>query len=69
MLIGIGSLLAAVTHAPLMATFMTVELTGKWDLLPALLLCNVISWQVALRLSPGSLYGIATTTPGDRESE
>ncbi len=69
MLIGIGSLLAAVTHAPLMATFMTVELTGKWDLLPALLLCNVIAWQVALRLSPGSLYGIATTTPGDRESE
>jgi H+/Cl- antiporter ClcA len=67
-LIGLGALLSAVTHAPIMAGFMTVELTGKWELLPATLLCNLIAWQIASRLAPGSLYGIATTTPGDRVS-
>jgi CIC family chloride channel protein len=66
--IGLGALLSAVTHAPLMATFMAVELTGRWELLPVLLVSNLLAWLVAARLSPNSLYGIATTTPGDRAS-
>ncbi len=61
---GIGCLMAAVTHAPLMTTFMTVELTGKWALLPLLLLCNLAAWRIAARLSSQSLYGIATSRPG-----
>jgi CIC family chloride channel protein len=65
-LIGVGALLSAVTHAPVMASFMTVELTGKWELLPVVFVCNLIAWWVASRISDSSLYGIATTTPGDR---
>ncbi len=60
---GLGCLLAAVTHAPLMTTFMTVELTGKWPLLPLLLVCNLVSWRIAAHLSSRSLYGIASTQP------
>jgi chloride channel protein, CIC family len=56
-------LLASVTHAPLMASFMAVELTGQWSLLPYLLLGSVIAWAVARRISPHSLYAIATPVP------
>ena len=61
---GVSCLMAAVTHAPLMTTFMTVELTGKWPLLPLLLLCNLVAWRIAARLSSHSLYGIASEQPG-----
>jgi CIC family chloride channel protein len=58
-----GCLLAAVTHAPLMASFMAVELTGQWSLLPYILLGGVIAWAVARTISPHSLYAIATPEP------
>lgn len=66
LLAGLSSLLAAVTHAPLMATFMAVELTGRWELLPILLCCNLLASVIAARINPGSLYGIATTNPEAR---
>ena len=62
---GMSFILAAVTHAPLMAAFMAVELTGDWALLPVLLLLNVISWRLAERLSPRALYAIASQGPTD----
>jgi CIC family chloride channel protein len=62
---GVSCLLAAVTHAPLMTTFMTVELTGKWSLLPLVYLVSWIAWQTAKRVSCKSLYAIATSTPRD----
>jgi CIC family chloride channel protein len=62
-ILSLGCLLASVTHAPLMASFMTVELTGQWSLLPYLLLGSVIAWAVARRISPHSLYAIATPVP------
>lgn len=61
--LGIGCLLAAVTHAPWMAAFMAVELTGQtewlWIILPACLL----SLQVAKVFSGQSLYAVATPDP------
>jgi CIC family chloride channel protein len=65
-IVGMGCLMAAVTHAPLMATLMTVELTGQWRLLPLVLLCNATAWAVARSISPNSLYAVATPEPADK---
>jgi chloride channel protein, CIC family len=61
--IGLSALLAAVTHAPIMATFMAAELTGQWHLLPAFLLLNLLALLVARLISPHSLYAIASPDP------
>jgi CIC family chloride channel protein len=68
-IIGMGALLSAATQAPFMATFMTIELTGQWSLLPLLLLVSVAAWQVSRRLSPHSLYALATPEPSVKISE
>lgn len=61
--VGIGCLLASVTHAPLMASFMSVELTGTPEWFPVVLLASFISWTVAKKITPHSLYAIATPNP------
>ncbi|HWZ50960.1 MAG TPA: chloride channel protein [Granulicella sp.] len=61
--VGLSALLAVVTHAPVMAALMAVELTGQWHLLPLLLLLDVAASRMALTISPRSLYAIATPTP------
>jgi CIC family chloride channel protein len=60
---GMSALLAAATHAPLMASVIAVELTGDWRLLPGLLILNTLAWLLARRLSSDALYAIATQTP------
>ncbi len=60
---GMSALIAAATHAPLMAAFITVELTGDWRLLPALVGLDVLAWRVARKLSSDALYAIASQTP------
>ncbi len=62
-MVGMSCLMAAVTHAPLMAAFMAVELTGDWRLLPILLPLNWISWRLARRISGEALYAIASQSP------
>ena len=62
-LVGMSALLAAVTHAPLMSAAMAAELTGDWRLLPWLLAATFVASRVARRLSPHTLYGIATPQP------
>jgi CIC family chloride channel protein len=62
-LVGMSALLAAVTHAPVMAAFMAVELTGQWHLLPLLLPLNLAACWIARSLSRHTLYAIATPTP------
>ena len=62
-LIGLSVFLAAVTHSPWMAGFMSVELTGQWHILPLVLVLNFFAVAVARRISPRSLYGIATPDP------
>jgi chloride channel protein, CIC family len=61
--VGMGALLAAATHAPWMASFMTAELTGAWAIFPLILVCNLLAWQIARRLSRHSLYAIASDLP------
>jgi len=60
---GTAFLLAAVTHAPIMAAFMAVELSGQWDILPVLLPCAWLASNIARRISSSSLYGIASPEP------
>ena len=65
-LAGMSALIAAATHAPLMAAFMAVELTGNWRLLPGLLVLDTLAWLLARKLSPESLYAIASQVPVHR---
>lgn len=60
---GMGLLMAAVTHAPLMAALMAVELTGQWHLLLIILPCNVLASFIARTISRKSLYGVASPEP------
>lgn len=55
-LTGMATLLAATTHAPIMAALMVCEMTGEYTLLPGLLLSCVISTTIARWLRPTSVY-------------
>lgn len=61
---GMALLMAAVTHAPLMATLMAIELTGQWHLLPVILPCSLLASLIARTISAESLYAIASPAPG-----
>ena len=63
LVIGMGAFLAGVTHAPWMASFMAVELTGQWHLWPLLVVTNLIARFIAERISSDSLYAVATPNP------
>ncbi|MEO6912291.1 MAG: chloride channel protein [Edaphobacter sp.] len=60
---GMAMLMAAVTHAPLMAAVMAIELTGQWRLLPVIILCTLLATFVARTISHDSLYAIASPEP------
>ena len=60
---GMGLLMAAVTHAPIMAAWMAVELTGQWHLLAIILPCSLLASWVARTISRKSLYAIASPEP------
>lgn len=60
---GMAMLMAAVTHAPLMAALMAVELTGRWHLLPVIVPCTLLASFVARTISSDSLYAIASPEP------
>jgi chloride channel protein, CIC family len=60
---GMGLLMAAVTHAPLMASLMAVELTGQWHLLAIILPCSLLASLIARTISRESLYAIASPEP------
>jgi CIC family chloride channel protein len=60
---GMAMLMAAVTHGPLMAALIAVELTGQWHLLPVIIPCTLLSSFVARTISRDSLYAIASPEP------
>ena len=62
--VGLSVFMAAVTHAPWMAAFMAVELTGQWHLLLLFLGLNLGASALAHRISPHALYDIADTPHG-----
>jgi len=55
-LVGMGSLLAATTHSPLLAMIMIFELSLNYSLMPPLMLACTISTLVARRFHADSIY-------------
>ena len=55
-LVGMGSLLAATTHSPLLAILMIFELSLNYSIMPPLMLACVAATLVAKRLYPDSIY-------------
>ena len=62
-LVGMATLLAATTQAPVMAALMVFEMTGQYSLLPALLPACVVATLVSQRLHASSVYGLSSATP------
>ena len=58
--LGMAIMLAATTHAPVMASLMVFEMTGQYELLPILLPACVLATLVSQRLHPQSVYGLGT---------
>lgn len=56
-LMGMATVLAATTRAPVMAALMVIEMTGQYPLLAVLLPACVVSTLVAQQLRPKSVYG------------
>lgn len=57
-LLGMATLLAATTHAPVMAALMVFEMTGQYHLLAVLLPACVVATLLSQRLHPDSVYGL-----------
>lgn len=55
-IVGMGSMLAATTHSPLLAMIMVFEISLDYSLMPPLMLACVVSILVARRLHPDSIY-------------
>ena len=55
-LVGMGSVLAATTHSPLLAILMIFELSLNYSIMPPLMLACAVSTLVARRLHPESIY-------------
>jgi len=58
-LVGMGALLAAASHAPVMAIIMLFEMTLSYDIIMPLMLCCVVSYYTARGLEDQSLYSEA----------
>lgn len=65
---GMGAFLAATTQAPLMSILMIFEMTMSYELMPALMLCCVISFVISKRLIKKPMYD-ATKRVSDRYRE
>jgi len=55
-LVGMGALVAGTTHAPISAILIIFELTGDYQIIPALMVACILSVLVASRLQPRSMY-------------
>jgi CIC family chloride channel protein len=55
-LVGMGSMLAATTHSPLLAMIMILEISHDYSLMPALMLGCVVSTLVSRRFHSESIY-------------
>jgi CIC family chloride channel protein len=54
--VGMGSMLSATTRSPLLAMIMIFEISLDYSLMPPLMLACVVSFLVARRLHPSSIY-------------
>jgi len=62
--VGIGSFLAAATHAPLTAIFLLFEMTGNYLIIIPIMLASVIGTVVAKKLFPDSIDTVDFTREG-----
>jgi len=58
-LVGMGALLAAASHAPVMAIIMLFEMTLSYDIIMPLMLCCVVAYYTARGIEDQSLYSEA----------
>ena len=58
-LVGMGALLAAASHAPVMAIIMLFEMTLSYDIILPLMLCSVVAYYTARGIENKSLYSEA----------
>lgn len=65
-IVGMGALVAASTHAPITGILLVFEMTNDYALVLPLMLATVISYVVAHRLEPDSLYSGWLRRRGER---
>jgi chloride channel protein, CIC family len=54
--VGMGTFLAATTHAPLMSFLIVFEMTLEYQLVPALMLACLTAYHVSRAIRPESIY-------------
>jgi len=64
-LMGMAGVMAGVMHAPLMAIFLTAELTGGYDLFLPLLIVAAISYGTTKMFEPYSIYTMRLAKRGE----
>ncbi len=64
-LIGMAGVMSAVMHAPLMAIFLTVELTGSYELFLPLLIVSTIAYGTIKVFEPYSIYTMRLAKRGE----
>ncbi len=68
-LVGMGALLAAASHAPVMAIIMLFEMTLSYDIIMPLMLCSVVAYYTARGIENQSLYSEALKKKAAEEPE
>lgn len=64
-LIGMAGVMAGVMHAPLMAIFLTAEMTGGYDLFLPLLIVSTLSYMTIKAFVPYSIYSLRLAKNGE----
>ncbi len=64
-LMGMAGVMAGVMHAPLMAIFLTAEMTGGYNLFLPLLIVSTISYMTIRIFTPYSIYTMRLAKAGD----
>lgn len=64
-LIGMAGVMSGVMHAPLMAIFLTAELTGGYDLFLPLLLVSTVAYGTIKMFEPYSIYTMRLAQRGE----
>ena len=64
-LMGMAGVMSGVMHAPLMAIFLTAEMTGGYDLFLPLLIVSALSYMTIRIFEPYSIYTMRLAKQGD----
>ncbi len=64
-LLGLAGLMSGVMHAPLMAIFLTAEMTGGYNLFLPLLIVSTLSYMTIRIFEPYSIYTMRLAKQGD----